>query len=285
MSNYPHEIIVYNNEIDMRFSICENKGIFVSKHWHNSLELIYMLDGQYDVTIENKKYTLHPDNFIVINSKAIHSTSSVGEHKHILLQIPYEFLKKYIHNIDFIEFTQPDFSEINSKSPEAEHMKCIFQKLYDLYKNKPDGYVLKFYSLIFELLFCMNENFKSEISPIEKQKYDKYIERLSKITSYLRLHYAEDISLTSISSYVSLNPEYFARFFKKYMGTTFLEYLNSIRLEYVYNDLISTDYSISEILAKNGFTNYKLFMKMFKKRYGCTPGEKRKQSRLLHKTV
>lgn len=49
------------------------------------------------------------------------------------------------------------------------------------------------------------------------------------ITSYVKEHYAEDISLQEIARLVSLNPDYFTRFFKKYMGMTFLDYVNSVQ--------------------------------------------------------
>ena len=60
------------------------------------------------------------------------------------------------------------------------------------------------------------------------------------------------------------------------MGTTFLKYLNSVRLEHFYTDLTNTDLSISELIERNGFTNYKMFMKFFKDTYGNTPRETRK---------
>lgn len=57
------------------------------------------------------------------------------------------------------------------------------------------------------------------------------------------------------------------------MGQTYLEYLNDVRISYIYKDLINTDNtlcSISEILV---FSNYKLFYKLFKKKFNCTPNE------------
>ena len=52
---------------------------------------------------------------------------------------------------------------------------------------------------------------------------------------------------------------------------TFLEYVNSIRLSHIHQDLLNTNYSISELLERHGFTNYKLFSKMFRDTYGCSP--------------
>ncbi|NLK71096.1 MAG: AraC family transcriptional regulator [Clostridiales bacterium] len=275
MEAYPHEIIFYKNNIDMHFFICENNGSFVAKHWHNSMEFLYIIEGQYTVTIDNKPHTINAGDFIMVNPRDIHSTSSACYSKFFLLQISYDFIKKHIPNIDFIEF-KVNYSK-DAKKPNVEYIKTLLKELASLCQAKPNGYLLRFYSIVFDLLFHLNINFKNEISPVEQQKHEKYIDRLSKVTYYVKKHYMEEISLSDISAVVSLNPEYFSRFFKKHMGITFLEYLNSIRLEYAYNDLANTNYSISEILSRNGFSNYKMFMKLFKKRFGCTPSEKRKE--------
>lgn len=63
------------------------------------------------------------------------------------------------------------------------------------------------------------------------------------------------------------------------MGMTYLEYLSGIRLTHIYDDLLHTDLSLAQILENNGFTNYKLFRKLFRDSYGCTPGELRKKNR------
>ena len=60
------------------------------------------------------------------------------------------------------------------------------------------------------------------------------------------------------------------------MGITFLEYQNELRLSYIYQDIISTDDSIKDILERHGFTNYKLFRRTFFEHFEATPTEIRK---------
>ncbi|CUO71453.1 AraC family transcriptional regulator [Clostridium disporicum] len=78
------------------------------------------------------------------------------------------------------------------------------------------------------------------------------------------------------SNVAHLQPEYFCRKFKQYMGQTFLEYLNEIRLAHIYKDLINTNNPLCDILETHGFTNTKLFYKTFKMKFNCTPKEVRK---------
>ena len=78
---------------------------------------------------------------------------------------------------------------------------------------------------------------------------------------------------------VSLQPEYFCRFFRQNMETTYLEYLNSYRLSRIYRDLIATDLPVGTLAEKHGFTNDKLFHRLFRERFHTTPLQLRKAAR------
>lgn len=284
-----YETIKIDTDVDMRYSCCTDYGYFVPMHWHDSIEVLYILDGETIVNIDQQLFTLHQNEYIILDSKVIHSTSCKTFSHFLIIQIPYRFLKTYIPDIDYIHFQNvcsttagsTDRESSNCVKPKAfilEDLRSILNQLVLLWNTKPNGYQLKYYSYIFDLLYIMNTHFKTEISQSEYHQSEKYMERLTCVMSYVKQHYREAISLQDISDYLALNPAYFTRFFKKYMGMTFTEYLNSIRLRYIYEDVLSTDLPIQTILEKNGFTNYKLFMRMFRETYGGTPSQKRKES-------
>ena len=51
-----HEIVASNQDVDVRFYLSVDQGSYVAPHWHNSLEIIYMLEGSMHVKMEKKKY-------------------------------------------------------------------------------------------------------------------------------------------------------------------------------------------------------------------------------------
>ena len=104
---------------------------------------------------------------------------------------------------------------------------------------------------------------------------------LEKAVTYMQLNYKERLTLSMISKHVALNPEYFCRLFKKHMGFTFLEYLNQIRLIKIYDDLLFTNHTIMIIIERHGFSNYKVFSRLFKESYGCRPSELRKSEKKI----
>lgn len=274
---FKHESVKINDDINVMFTNMTDATRIVPKHWHNHIEIIYILDGYLEVAINNTEYLIGKDQLIVINPSEIHSTASKNFNTSILLQIPYELLENNIADVQNIYFECNPYMKDTQSIAYQNDIKTLLKSFAEIYKTKYLGYKLKVNSLIYDLLFILVNNFSASLTKLHMKKTVRYLDRLELIIKYVENHYTECISLDDISVQVRLNPEYFSRFFKKYMGTTFLKYLNSVRLEHLYTDLINTDYSVTELTEKNGFTNYKMFMKLFKDTYECTPSEMRRR--------
>jgi AraC-like DNA-binding protein len=66
------------------------------------------------------------------------------------------------------------------------------------------------------------------------------------------------------------------RYFKNTMGTSFIDYLKDYRLAMAARLLQASDASILEIAEDVGFESLSYFNRAFKKRYGMTPTQFRK---------
>lgn len=273
---FKHELVRPNEDISAMFVNMTDAARIVPKHWHNHIEIIYILDGYIEVDINNSEYLIKKDQFIVISPRDIHSTAHKHSNTSILLQIPYELLENNIDDVQNIHFECNPYIKDSQYITYENNIKILLKSFAEIYKAKPLGYKFKINGFIYELLFILVNQFSTSIPKLSMQKTARYLDRLEIITKYVKIHYMECITLDDVSSKAGLNPEYFSRFFKKYMGTTFLKYLNSVRLDNFYTELTNTDYSITDLIERNGFTNYKIFMKLYKTTYGCTPSETRK---------
>lgn len=276
--DFEHEIISNNQDISFKFQYINDTCSMVSKHWHRSLEIIYLISGKLEVTINGVDYTLSENQLIVINPLEIHSTTCKYGNTAVVLQIPYNFCENYIDDMAKTKFIcTPNTKE---KISYLNQLKEILFSLFEVYNQKEQGYKLQINSLIFNLLFILVSEFSRQDKNFAYKKSDKYLNRLALVIDYVKSHYSENITLESAASELYLNPEYFSRFFKKYMGITFFKYLNTIRLEQAYIDILNTDNTISQIIEKNGFSTDKMFIKLFREKYGCSPNEKRKQLKI-----
>jgi AraC-like DNA-binding protein len=251
-------------------------GDYTVSHWHEAIEIIYLHQGDLSITIGDQDYQLTDDTFLVINSKAIHSTKCVQENYALVIQIPQNFLKHNLPEIDQLMFqiTVPE-----KQSPENQRLlplKQILREMYGQELMQGDGCKLKITSLLYDLLYLLYRDFRIELPRIEFLKHTKNLSILSEIMKYSEQNHASDISLAVIAQVAGFQTKYFCRFFKNNVGCTYLFYLNQLRIQYIYEDLLHTDTPIYQLLEKHGFTNYKLFRKMFYDRFHTTPRTIRK---------
>jgi len=100
---------------------------------------------------------------------------------------------------------------------------------------------------------------------------------LQTILVYLKDHYADEISLKTLSQKYRINASYLGQLFKTETGELFSNYLNNLRLEKA-EKLIRTEPSkVGDIALKVGYNNISHFNHNFKKRYGVTPMKYRQQ--------
>ncbi|MBR3771400.1 MAG: helix-turn-helix transcriptional regulator [Clostridium sp.] len=275
-----HEHIALSPSKEILFRHTQDNGCFVSNHWHNATELIYMINGRIEVQIEGK-CRLYPEGSIaLINSRLIHATKTTQENEMLLIQIPYPLLKKYIPEIHGIYFDLDYFTEDEEKQEKIKHIKHLVLTMLKLTNEHPDGEALLFNSLLFDLLYTLYHDFRKEQLQTYYRKHEKNLDRLEPVLEYTNKNYQTQISLAEIAGVISVQPEYFCRFFKKNMGITYLQYLNEVRLSHIYNDLLTTEEPLSHLLEFHGFLNYKVFRRMFFEKFNDTPGNVRKKMSL-----
>ena len=98
-------------------------------------------------------------------------------------------------------------------------------------------------------------------------------EQGDRIVRYVKEHYAERISLTDLSEKYELSCTYLNSKFKAETGYTFLDFLNRYRISQAVKLLKKKEYRVYEIAEMVGFSDYKYFIKVFKKYVGCSPAK------------
>ena len=269
-----HEIIIPNSDLPFKFFIFEGKdGNYIrQKHWHRSVEIFALFEGELEFFIEEKQYSLRPGQFMLVNSNEVHSVHSPKANKTIVLQIPLATFEKYYTDDRFIYFT-------HSSRLQDEEIMYLIGDMYETYQEKTLGYELKVQSDFYMLIYLLVTKYrKTEVNREELQR-SRGLFRLSAVTSYMKENYMKDLSLESVAEVFGYSPTYLSRMFQKYAQTKYKTYLNQIRLEHAYIDLMNSDMTIGEIAMRSGFPNSNALTKEFKARYGLLPSEFRKKEK------
>lgn len=274
---FRHERDRITDGLDIFFWVFNDSSSYVPTHWHSAMEVMYVLEGEVDVTVGGQTTVLLPGDVYLVDCAVPHSTKSLDGNKAVLIQIPYPLLERYIPDISSRRFGFDCHSQSPIVRTKILQLIEIIKQMQIVFEVKPDGEILRFNSLVFEFLFQIYHNFSQEMETVEAQKENKTFGRIQTILDYLDSNYSSPISLDEISKVACLQKEYFCHFFKKNMGITYTNYLNDLRLSKIRDDLVDTDLPVKLILEKHGFTNYKLFRKMFGETFGCTPTTYRKK--------
>lgn len=275
--DHTYEIIQVPEATGVRFFTDDDTGSYYPNHWHDAIEIIYMVKGELAVTVETARYHLHEGQCLLINSCVIHSTKCTSPNTGIVFQIPLDFIKLYIPDVEQLRFVIDDPSDNPIRQTKIDIFKDTLIQMQLANDIRPEGYILRFNSLLFEILFQLYHNFSVKVFQANLNHKTKDLNRLSKVLSYTNQNYNRPISIDEASQIAFLEAGYFCRFFKKHMGLTFLEYQNEVRLSHIYQDLIGTTDTLQHILERHGFTNYKLFRRMFFEHFYATPSQIRKR--------
>ncbi|WNS78640.1 AraC family transcriptional regulator [Domibacillus sp. DTU_2020_1001157_1_SI_ALB_TIR_016] len=283
---YSYELIKLHKNLPLKIIIhTSDNQAFISRHWHDSVEISYVLSGKIDnIYIDGKEYESGEGDIVVINSNAIHSFSvNRGQNrKAVTLLIPNEFLKAIFPDSDQVEFDCISIGEqARQKKRQFDELRKNLNAIINAYREfeKNSLAYIKVTSLTYELVYLLLKHFKIKKKSNSRIEARKYTERLAMITNFIQENYKHNLSLDILSSQFNLSPEYLSRFFMRYTGMTVLNYINAIRLEKSFPELMNTDHPIIQIALNHGFPNEKSYNRVFKAAYNITAYQYRKEQK------
>lgn len=154
------------------------------------------------------------------------------------------------------------FSDLNLLS---FFVKMIVYQHYsnNLHRNKS----IKYY------MFLLFNSVSEQMNSIVYDRSENYYEMLSTIRSkiYAEPHIRRNIDYAAHE--VRMGRSNFQRLYKKYFGTTFNRDLICSRIQHAKLLLLKTDFNISDIAQKCGYSSYTHFERQFRKETGTTPAE------------
>lgn len=98
---------------------------------------------------------------------------------------------------------------------------------------------------------------------------------------YIRAYFNMPLTLQEISSYISMNENYFSDYFKKCTQMTFKQYQTDLRIRHSKQMLLDKRYTMEDISDAVGYNDVKYFSRVFKQVTGNTPGEYRKKYHII----
>lgn len=248
-----------------------------TEHFHQDIELLYVMEGTLDVTMGEQTVHMQPEDILVVNANKKHAVKGSKEILIAQLMIEYHMVSDVFRSMNVIFWCDSTKAE----SERYEELRRVLKMLLNHHLST-GGNTANFghISLCYRVLDLLSSYFLVQTADKENgDENDKFDERIQQINNYIRANYNQQISLKELSEKLYLSNGYLSRFFKRNYGMNFAEYLTNIRLFHAVDELLYTNTPITMIAYDNGFASVAIFNKVFKKAYGETPSALRKKSK------
>ena len=232
-------------------------------HFHKNYELAYVVEGEVELTLNEKKYILTPDSFALILPNEFHSYHT-PDHSRVWIGV---------FSADFVG----EFAKMTANKKADKPMFTCQPQIRDyllhylVTTEKQSAFLLK------SALYAACSEFLNTVTLLETSHEKSFIHD---IIHFLSENFQKDITLKAIGDAYGYEYHYLSRQFHKHFHINFKQFLNIYRIDFACDQLIHTDKNITEIALNSGFQNMRTFNRAFQSQTGLTPSEFRRSKRL-----
>ena len=241
---------------------------YIERHLHDHFELLFVLSGSCTVLVGGHPVSLRAEDILTIDGHVPHELRGV-ECSVISVQFEQSLFEKTLPEPKHPHFDCNSAEQGNSAA--FDHLRRLIARLVKNNVEQQEGYPLRNWSLVYELMDELYNNFRVDSSPQQDAKAHRYAARIADITSIINASYTGGLTLTELAGRVHLSVPYLSKFFEQQFGMTFLAYLTKVRLNHAVEELLYTANTIEAISEHSGFPNSHAFVQAFRKEYGSLP--------------
>ncbi|AYD41159.1 helix-turn-helix domain-containing protein [Clostridium fermenticellae] len=271
------EYISYPQDIPVLIS-CVNVTEYPI-HWHNSIEILYVLKGNFYITIDSDKYELVERDIEIVNIDEAHSVFAREKDNLLLIfHIDPNFFEKYYSDIQNMFFYTNMTDDNGQVGEEYDELRILLSMIICEAVQKQDNYDEEIEDILVKILYHLINNFHYLTNSMEDiGENEEILERYHRIIKYIFNNYNDNITLQKIAEKEFLSTHYLSHGIKDTTGYSFTDLLNLTRADEAIKLLLDTDKTISEISEEVGFSHTRYFNKHFKIHFKSSPSQFRKK--------
>ncbi len=232
--------------------ILQDDTVGVDPHFHNAMELKFMISGEYSVCIGGVKKVLKGGEVSFVSPRQIHHSQSVGKSLYYTLVFDARFLYSVIGKGRVLKsFMEKDEYVLKLLLEAFNHASASWEKITNESKI---GFVYRVLGILAQFYGSTPEN------------VDKTENMAINIMQYIQNNYYEDLTLETLSKKFGYTKNHFSYLFNKYVGMNLRDYLNRCRMQVVVKMMTDNkDLPLCRIAEKVGYKSWVTFYRAYKK--------------------
>lgn len=274
MNVYPFKAFKISNQTFKQFM-----------HAHSYLQIWYVKSGNCVHYLNDTVHELQAGDIFVLPPDVPHKLET-EKNKNLEL-FCCEFLEEFIvgesRSETYNEYLSPFMVNKEDVKPYfslegtvVKEVETLFEKIIVEYNDKQPFFELNMRADFLKLISIIIREYSKGDKGLESSGYNKHRKATAEVIEYMNAHYNEKLYLNDICKIMLVSPTYFSCIFKQITGKTFVEQLNSIRVQKAKELMIDHNKTMGRIAMEVGFSDLAYFNRVFKKEVGVSPGKFRK---------
>lgn len=260
-----------------------DKEMYVHTHADFS-ELVIILEGTATHIVNGEEYPIKKGDVFVINDNTSHGYKNAHHFRICNIMFRPDFFLSAQSDIK----TSPGFhalfviepfmtrqrglhGHLTLKREQFEEINHLMKEMNQEFTSQPAGYQTMIHSLLVQMITKLSRLYV----PKDVQTQNDSLS-LAGSVAYMENHFQDPLSIDTLAEIAGMSDRHFRRLFQHVYGTSPLKYMNALRIQTAIRLLTDTEYPVTEIALRCGFSDSNYFSSRFKQATGKSPLEYRK---------
>lgn len=248
-------------------------------HYHEDIEIVTVKEGYMAYSVNGKTLMLNEGDTLVVNSNQIHYSMCVDDKiaKYVIFIVHPSILMSSV-TVE-MEAIRPIIDNPELPYLRFRYINNFTKDMYDLMIDLPDYRHNAFE--ITKRLFLMWELFMKKISEYgqmtEETGYDPRMMSFKTMLHFMNNNYKASLTLEQIANTGNVSKSQCNNLFNQFVGESPINYLMHLRSRKVAEHLRSGSFTLKQIAEMTGFNGVSYMSETFKKFFGQSPRDYKKQ--------
>lgn len=270
------------SRVDRRHKLTHEHDLTETEHFHDFIELVFIINGQGTQVIEGNEYMVSAGDVFVLQGYQRHFFKDARSLEIVNLMFDGldnpDIITSRIKQLDGYKalfILEPLYRSnyhyknmLHLTRDELATIELVLNTMFTEQQQEKDGFEIILLNRLEELIILLSRQY----SNINATKARALV-RIGKVIDFLENNYQHDIYIETLSEKAFMSARNFMRIFHGAVGMSPINYLKQVRLQKARALLRESNRQVDEIASACGFNDSNYFIKCFRSAYGTTPNK------------
>jgi hypothetical protein len=165
-------------------------------HYHQQIELFYLLGGSVDIRIDDQTYSMKADDFMIINANKTHSFLNPKDIVAARFEIDYNMLAEMLGTTQLFFWC----NTVVDRNEAYDRCRVLMDKILMENYERESVNELQLHAYYFQLLAVLTGNFLiSQNEGVSGNSDTRDSDRMQMIQNYIQANYQSQVSLNDLA--------------------------------------------------------------------------------------